>query len=126
MHSATRYPTIKAGDVWAVTIAQALHASDDETAWLYLAHHGGRRPRQHDIVSFGRSDVKNVELSPDDVAACAVEIIRGLSAGDDHDRWEFNFSRHGLRVSVKKGRAQRPAMRPQEDFDFGQMPATIQ
>jgi hypothetical protein len=62
-------------------------------------------------------------LSPNEVAACAIEIIRHLSSGEDHDRWEFSFGPNGLRVSSKKGQPDRSIL--QEDFDFAQMTSTM-
>lgn len=57
-------------------------------------------------------------LSPNDVAACAIEIIRNLSSGDDCDRWQFSFGPEGLRVSARN--MQDLPEPPQKDLDFGQ------
>jgi hypothetical protein len=46
---------------------------------------------------------QEISLSPNDIAACAIEIIRSLSSGDDRDQWEFNFGPKGLRVVPAKG-----------------------
>jgi len=46
---------------------------------------------------------EDASLSPDQIAACAVEIIRNLSSGEDRGRWEFNFGPRGLRVAPAKG-----------------------
>src|SRR5579859_4797681 len=80
---ASGHPVVKAGQVWEVMLKQsALHAYHHETVLHYLLHRGARRARQHDIAWFGGSDVKGLDLgsepqlSPDDVAACAVKIIQ--------------------------------------------------
>jgi len=41
---------------------------------------------------------QELSLSPNEIAACAIEIIRNLSSGEDRDQWEFNFGPKGLRV----------------------------
>lgn len=64
-------------------------------------------------------------LTPNDVAACAIEIIRHLSSDEDRDRWEFSFGPNGLRISPKKRQPWRSAA-PQEDFDFGQVQTMVQ
>jgi hypothetical protein len=69
-------------------------------------------------------DQQEVSLSPNDVAACAIEIIRNLSSGADCDRWEFSFGPDGLRVSAKNS-PDHPQELPQQDFDFGQMSKMI-
>lgn len=67
----------------------------------------------------------NVILSPNDVAACTIEIIQQLSKRDGADRWEFHFGANGLRVSAKKGHAESDSASSHGDFDlFGQMPTT--
>jgi hypothetical protein len=76
------------------------------------------------FVTTKQKEVADAQPSPIDVAACAAEIIRTLSAGEGHDRWEFNFGPDGLRVSAKKGNLQRPK-NPQEDFDFGRIATPV-
>jgi hypothetical protein len=59
-----------------------------------------------------------VELSPKEVAACAVQIMRYLALDEDLKGWEYVFDPKGLRVSVKKAHSIRPEPISQEDFDF--------
>jgi hypothetical protein len=59
-----------------------------------------------------------VELSPNEVAACAVEIVRNLSLADDRSKWEYDFGPKGLCISLKRGHPGR-RMVFQEDLDFG-------
>jgi len=74
------------------------------------------------------------ELTPfsvSEIAACAVEIIRTLSAGDDHDRWEYVFGPDGLRVVAAKSAKDKLGVRDRtkigdQEFGFGQMSETIQ
>jgi hypothetical protein len=61
-----------------------------------------------------------VELSPNEVAACAIEIVKNLAVADDLNEWEYDFGPKGLRVSVRKGyRSMRPVS-IQEDLNFDQ------
>jgi hypothetical protein len=67
----------------------------------------------------------NAVISPNDVAACAIEIIQHLSKQDGDDRWEFHFGPNGLRVSAKKGHASPERISSQGDLDFfSEMPTT--
>jgi hypothetical protein len=61
-----------------------------------------------------------VELSPNEVAACAVEIIRNLALSDDLNKWEYDFGSKGLRISLKRGHPVRTAV-AKEDVDFGEL-----
>jgi hypothetical protein len=58
-----------------------------------------------------------VELSPNEVAACAIEIMRNLAIADEFNQWEYALGPKGLRVSMKNAHAFRPVV-SQEDFDF--------
>jgi hypothetical protein len=74
---------------------------------------------------------QEISLSPNDIAACAIEIIRSLSAGDDGDQWEFNFGPRGLRVSRAKGLKDRTSIDDRSaigeaEYESGQVPTTIQ
>jgi hypothetical protein len=108
----------------------AIQAYHRETAGRYFSRntlvHGVRRSgaRHWYLMEAQALQQQEVVLSPNDVAACAVEIIRHLSSGEDHDRWEFSFGPNGLRVSSKKGQPDRP-MILQEDFGFAQTTSTM-
>lgn len=59
-----------------------------------------------------------VELSPNEVAACAIEILRNLALGDELNKWEYDFGPRGLRVSVRKAPRMMRPVSAQEYFDF--------
>jgi hypothetical protein len=74
---------------------------------------------------------REISLSPNDIAACAIEIIRSLSSGDDRDQWEFSFGPRGLRVSPAKGIKDRTSIEDRSsigeaEYESGQVPTTIQ
>lgn len=57
-----------------------------------------------------------VELSPNEVAECAVHIMRNLALTEDIEIWDYTLGPRGLRVSVRKTHvSNQPA---QEMFDF--------
>lgn len=133
---ATEDRTINPGDLWAVVIGEqiqkyALHTYPHEVTHSYALYRAHRSPKHMAFCwHVGESGAQGflqpeVPFSPNDVAACAIEIIRSLSVGDGHDRWEFSFGPTGLRVSAKKGHEQ-PIAIPQEDLDFGQISTMIQ
>jgi hypothetical protein len=106
---------------------RAIEAYRQETArlWLsYYATHHARKLRWQVIHGGlkGRWALMEaeVELSPNEVAACAVEIIRNLSVADDLSKWEYDFGPKGLRISLKRGHPVRTAV-PQEELDFGEL-----
>jgi hypothetical protein len=66
---------------------------------------------------------QEVYLSPNDIAACAIEIIRNLSSGDEYDRWQFSFGPEGLHVSAKNQQDRTKAS--QIDLDLGQASTMI-
>jgi hypothetical protein len=57
-------------------------------------------------------------LSPNEVAACAIEILRNLALGDELNKWEYDFGPRGLRVSVRKAPRMMRPVSAQEYFDF--------
>ena len=63
---------------------------------------------------------QEVSLSPSDIAACAIEIIRNLSSSGDQDRWEFTFGTEGLRIVSAEVTRDRPST-PEPEVDTGQM-----
>lgn len=116
-------------DRWLVMLAQR------EKQYIHVAyalhHHRYANLKLADRAFYGGAlvhhDIEetNVVLSPDDVAACAIEIIQQLSKKDGDDRWEFHFGANGLRVSAKKRHTEPESIRSQEDFDFfGNLPPT--
>jgi len=94
------------------------------TTALNSTRYTGVGARYAFLVAKAHAQQQEVVLSPNDVAACAIEIIRHLSSGEDYDRWEFSFGPNGLRVSSKKSQPDRPT-NPQENFDFPQMTSTM-
>jgi len=108
---------------------QAIEAYRRETARLWLSHyavHHARKLRWQVIeanINARRALMEaEVELSPNEVAACAVEIIRNLSLADDLSKWEYDFGPKGLCISLKRGHPGRMAF-SQEDLDFGEISA---
>lgn len=65
--------------------------------WRHLS--GGRRLRYH-LGAENHLMTPEVELSPNEAAACAAKIIRDLSG--DSKEWDFAFDAKGLRVSRRK------------------------
>jgi hypothetical protein len=112
---------------WAVMVAKR------EKHYVVVHHHRHINLKVANRAFYGgilvHQDIaeSNVVLSPDDVAACAIEIIQQLSKKDGDDRWEFHFGANGLRVSSKKGHAESAgSISLQEGFDFlGYMPTTM-
>lgn len=58
-----------------------------------------------------------VELSLNEVAACALEIVRNLAVADKLNEWEYALGPRGLRVSVRAHRTQAQPT-SQEDLEF--------
>jgi hypothetical protein len=119
------------GDNWLLGIGtewgkHMTHAYSVESNPLrfYLQHHYmvQRERYRHQLWYLeedrGQACQQEVPLSPNDVAACAIEIIRDLSSGDDFDRWQFSFGPGGLRVSARN--EQDRSATHQRDLDFGQ------
>ncbi len=99
---------------------RAIQAYRKETAKRLLRNYAvhARSLQWHLIRDANLSLMKpEVELSPNEVAACAVEIIRNLTLADGVEAWDYTFGPKGLRVSIKKGHAQSPVV-SQEDFNF--------
>jgi hypothetical protein len=84
----------------------------------YTVHNdAGRRMRYH-FPADKRLMTPEVELSPKETAACALEIIRKLAIEDRLNEWEYLFDAKGLRVSSKRlHHARVPSA--QEEFRFG-------
>jgi hypothetical protein len=97
---------------------RAIEMYRKETARLFLssyAHHA--RTLQWQMPKGLNMDLMRpeVELSPNEVAVCAMEIMRNLSVADKENQWEYVFGSRGLRVK----RANVPRTEePQEEFDF--------
>jgi hypothetical protein len=120
------------GDLWQIAIANnALQAyTRRRAAEAWLAHYSDDyAPNLRWSAAKGDSRVlmqPEVELSPKQVAACAVEIMRNLAILDElNGEWEYSFGAKGLRVSLKKTHSARLSV-PQEDFDFGNISSMIQ
>jgi len=112
---------------WAVTLSKREKLYSHTTYAFH--HHGNVHLKNIDRAFYGgfRVAESTEMLSPNEVAACAIEIIQQLSANDVEDRWEFHFGPNGLRVSTKKGHPPTERINPQTDLDFGifgQMPTT--
>jgi hypothetical protein len=119
-------------DVWKVALdaklnLYAIEAYRRETARLWLSHYAANHARtlrwhvpKDASVALMQAEV---ELSPNEVAACAIEIIQNLSMLDNVKEWEYVFSPKGLRVSVKKAHSMLP---PQENFDFEPISSLVQ
>ncbi len=50
-----------------------------------------------------------VELSPTEVAACAVEIVSNLAVADKAKEWEYTFGPQGLRISLRGAQYRYPS-----------------
>jgi hypothetical protein len=93
-------------------VLRAYLAESAKGVWFYtprnlVEHRGDVRlaywHSYHEPVTRWMDQREDAPLSPDQIAACAVEIIRNLSSGEDRGRWEFNFGPRGLRVAPAKG-----------------------
>ena len=88
--------------------------------WMkaYTLHNDvGRRMKYH-FPADKRLMTPEVELSPKETAACALEIIRKLAIEDRLNEWEYLFDAKGLRVSSKRLHHAR-VLSAQEEFCFG-------
>jgi hypothetical protein len=56
-----------------------------------------------------------VELSPNEVAACAFEIMRNFAISENLNQWEYVFGPKGLHV--KRAHPMRSVV-PQDEFAF--------
>lgn len=119
------------GDLWQVAIGNnTLEAYRRRAAEAWLAHYSDNYARNlRWSADKGDSRVlmqPEIELSPKQVAACAIEIMRNLAISDElNGEWEYSFGAEGLRVSLKKAHSARPRV-PQEDFDFGNISSLVQ
>jgi len=109
----------------------AIEAYRRERAQLWLSHYALNHARKlHWLVIDARGACKplmepEVELSPNEVAACAIEIIIGLAKSDKGNRWEYSMGPKGLRLAARRSSPMRPVMRvTQNDFDFGDITMT--
>ncbi len=124
--------TLRAGDVWRIAVRdkalETYRRHIEAKAWL--AHYSDNYARNL-RWSAAKGDARalmqpEVELSPKEVAACVIEIMRNLAITDDLNReWEYSFGPKGLRVSLKKAHSVRPIV-SQEDFDFGNISSMVQ
>jgi hypothetical protein len=108
------------------TDVDAIEAYRRETAQLWLFHYALNHARKlHWLVIDASGACKplmepEVELSPNEVAACAIEIILGFAKSDKGNRWEYSMGPKGLRIAARRSSPMRPVMRvTQNDFDFG-------
>lgn len=130
--------SIQPGDFWTVRFGDQIEKmairsfKSESVRSAYLMHHAIYHASLQHVATgdvwYGNALMNEshyeAQLSANEVAACAVEIIRNLSVGDGQDRWEFTFGADGLRVSVKKNHSNRPKD-VQVDLDFGEMPTTL-
>lgn len=122
------------GDFWRIAIfdkALEEHHRSVAQAWLDLYSKNYARNLRW---SFAKGDTRTlmqpeVELSPKEVAACAIEIMRNLAISDQlKGEWEYSFGPKGLHVSLKRVHSSRPVI-SEEDFenaDFGNVPSMVQ
>jgi hypothetical protein len=98
---------------------RAIEMYRKETTRLWLSHYATYHTRalQWHVVKDASMDLMKpeVELSPNEVAACAMEIMQNLAIADKGNQWEYFFGSKGLRV--KRANAMRAEV-PQEEFDF--------
>ncbi len=92
-----------------------------EAARVWLSHYAtyhARTLRWHVAkdASFALMQPE-VELSPNEVAACALAIVRNLSIADKFNEWEYTLGPKGLRISIRASHSDVPQS-SQEDFDF--------
>jgi hypothetical protein len=121
-----------AADVWRVTRDADFHAIEayrSEAARLWVSYYAANHARtlRWRVVKDPSLALMQpeVELSPNEVAACAIEIINNLAIADDLKEWEYVFGAKGLRVSVRKAHSFRCEV-PQQDFDFEPMSFVLQ
>jgi hypothetical protein len=119
-------------DVWKVTRDTNFHAIEAyrrDTARLWLSYYAANHARtlRWRVVKDPSLALMQpeVELSPNEVAACAIEIINNLAIADDLKEWEYVFGAKGLRVSVRKAHSFRSEV-PQQDFDFEPISSVVQ
>jgi hypothetical protein len=110
------------------TEANAIEAYRRETAQVWLSHYAINHARklQWQVINAGGAGkpwtlmVPEVELSPNEIAACAVEIILGLAKNDKGNHWEYSMGPKGLRVSARRSSPMQSVFEvAQNDFDFG-------
>jgi len=113
----------RVASVWEAQV-DAIEAYRREAArmWLsnYALHHA--RKLHWDVIESGPNKAlmePEVELSPNEVAACAVDIVRALAIGADANRWEYAFGPKGLRVAFRGNAPMQVVTEAQEDLDFG-------
>jgi len=85
----------------------------------------------HEAVMQMAEQREEITLSSEQIASCAIEIIRALSSGEDRDRWEFNFGPRGLLVSPAKRIKDRTSIEDRSttgetEYESGRVPTTIQ
>ena len=79
----------------------------------------------HEAVMQIAEQREEVALSTEQIASCAIEIIRELSSGEDRGRWKFSFGAKGLSVYPSTGSEDQGTMEEQpsiERFDLESAP----
>jgi hypothetical protein len=64
-----------------------------------------------------------VELSPNEVAECAIHIMQNLALAEDMEIWDYTLGPKGLRVSLRKTHV--PSQPAQEVLDFTYMSSPV-
>lgn len=130
-----RWP-VRVRDPWQIALQTKFHTDDVLEAYRriaaekWLAHYAENYARhlRWSVAKGGSRALMQpeVELSPNEVATCAIEIMRNIAISDDlNGNWEYSFGPKGLRVSLKKVHPVRPVV-SQEDFDFGNVSSLVQ
>jgi hypothetical protein len=89
--------------------------------YVHQGHSYGRSLR-YAFPKETRVMTPEVELSPREVAACAIEIMLNLAIQDKLNGWEYVFDAKGLRVSMKRPYGARPVS-SQEELRFDEAEA---
>jgi hypothetical protein len=92
--------------------------------WMNAYHASHHFPMRNMRYAFPKEVgmmTPEVELSPRETAACAIEIIRNLAFADKLNEWEYVFDAKGLRVSMKRGYSRTNVYRSmhQQALNFG-------
>lgn len=119
-----------AADIWrdADFNAKDVRAYRRETARRWLSHYAANQARTIRWRAVRNSSLPlmqpEVELSLNEVAACAIEIINNLAIDDDLKEWQYDFGAKGLSVSVRKAHSHSCEF-PQQDFNFEPMASLL-
>jgi hypothetical protein len=118
-------------DVWRLQVTNDLvycrvrghgAASQRWMADYKTYHHLAGRQLRYAFPKEARLMTPEVELSPREAAACAIEIMLNLAIQDKLNEWEYVFDAKGLRVSMKGPYGSRPVS-SQEELRFEGMEA---